>query len=86
IIGSNSNLTTQIDNGKVEVVLNNNLDLDTNGSIKMGSSSSLPLGLGPVTNVNRFGMTTGNALAGTSINLTGVTVASPFGITNLNST
>ncbi|MGE6329502.1 ESPR-type extended signal peptide-containing protein, partial [Psychrobacter pacificensis] len=86
IIGSNSNLTTQIDNGKVEVVLNNNLDLDTNGSIKMGSSSSLPPGLGPVTNVNRFGMTTGNALAGTSINLTGVTVASPLGITNLNST
>ncbi|MGA6100568.1 ESPR-type extended signal peptide-containing protein, partial [Psychrobacter pocilloporae] len=86
IIGSNSNLTTQIDNGKVEVVLNNNLDLDANGSIKMGSSSSLPLGLGPVTNVNRFGMTTGNALVGTSINLTGVTVASPLGITNLNST
>ncbi|WP_153045432.1 ESPR-type extended signal peptide-containing protein [Psychrobacter sp. L7] len=84
IIGSNGNITTQVDSGKVEVVLNNNLDLDTNGSIKMGTST--PFGLGPVTNVNRYGMTTSNALAGTSINLTGVTVASPLGITNLNST
>lgn len=82
IIGSNGNITTQVDSGKVEVVLNNNLDLDTNGSIKMGTST--PFGLGPVTNVNRYGMTTSNALAGTSINLTGVTVASPLGITNLN--
>ncbi|ABE75006.1 YadA-like family protein [Psychrobacter cryohalolentis] len=86
IIGSNSNITTTAASGKVKVVLNNNLDLNTNGSVKMGNSSSLPLGLGPVTTVDRLGMITGNAFANTSIDLTGVTVASPLGITNLNST
>ena len=86
IIGSNSNITTTAASGKVKVVLNNNLDLNANGSVKMGSSSSLPHGLGPVTTIDRLGMITGNAFANTSIDLTGVTVASPLGITNLNST
>jgi len=80
IIGSNSNLTTQIDNGKVEVVLNNNLDLDTNGSVKMGSSSSLPYNLGPVTTVNSLGVLTGNWLGSTAVTGAGIIVNGPLGI------
>ncbi|MGP9637037.1 YadA-like family protein [Psychrobacter sp. AOP3-A1-26] len=78
VVGSNSNITTQVNGGKVEVALNNNLDLGANGSVKMGTSA--PFGLGPVTTVNRLGMTTGNIAGSTSVTGLGVVVNGPFGI------
>ncbi|MGB6926449.1 YadA-like family protein [Psychrobacter sp.] len=68
IIGSNSNLTTQIDNGKVEVVLNNDLDLGNNGSVSTGNIVG-------GTQVDRFGMITGGLAMG------GVTTVSGLGVT-----
>ncbi|MBE0407260.1 YadA-like family protein [Psychrobacter sp. AOP22-C1-22] len=78
IVGSNSNITTQVNGGKVEVALNNNLDLGANGSVKMGTSA--PFGLGPVTSVNRLGVTTGNIAGSTAVTGLGVVVNGPFGI------
>ncbi|WP_298734823.1 YadA-like family protein [uncultured Psychrobacter sp.] len=68
IIGSNGNITTQVDSGKVEVVLNNNLDLGNNGTVTTGNVLS-------GTNVNRLGMVTGGLLTG------GVTTVSGAGVT-----
>lgn len=39
IVGSNSNITTKVVNGKVAVDLNNNLDLGKTGSVKMGNTT-----------------------------------------------
>src|SRR5699024_9676318 len=78
VVGANNNITTKVIDGKVAVDLNNNLDLGKTGSVKMGTSS--PFGLGPVTTVDRTGMTTGNALASTDVNGLGVFVNGPLGI------
>ena len=77
VIGSNSNITTTAANGKVEIALNNNLDLDTNGSVRMGSGGLF--GLGSVTTVNRNGMRTGNILRNTVVTDSGVSVNGIFG-------
>ena len=39
VVGSNSNITTKVVNGKVAVDLNNNLDLGKTGSVKMGNTT-----------------------------------------------
>ena len=98
VVGSNNNIDTRVNNGKVEVQLNNNLDLGNNGSVKMGSAS--PFGLGSTTTLDRSGLTTGNALLNTTvdglgvrtgnalINTTvsslGVAVSNPFSTTTLS--
>jgi len=78
VVGSNNNIDTRVNNGKIEVELNDNLDLGNNGSVKMGSSN--PIGLGPVTTINRLGLTTGNTLGSTAVNGLGVFVNGPLGI------
>ncbi len=83
IVGSNSNITTQENGGKIEVVLNNNLDLGNAGSVTMGTSA--PFGLGSVTTVDRLGLSTGNVLFNTDVNGFGVFIDGPFG-TNANLT
>src|SRR5690606_5102226 len=65
-------------NNSLTVKLAKNIDLGASGSVKMGTSS--PFGLGPVTTVDRTGMTTGNALASTDVNGLGVFVNGPLGI------
>ena len=59
VVGSNNNIDTRVKNGKIEVELNDNLDLGKNGSVKMGSA--FPLGLGNTTTLDGSGLTTGNA-------------------------
>ncbi|WP_201595668.1 YadA-like family protein [Psychrobacter vallis] len=78
LVGSNNNIDTRVNNGKIEVELNDNLDLGSTGSIKIGSSS--PFGLGLVTTVNRLGLITGNGLGSTAVNGAGVFVNGPLGI------
>ncbi|WP_201557078.1 ESPR-type extended signal peptide-containing protein [Psychrobacter sp. 72-O-c] len=78
IVGSNNNIDTQVKNNKIEVELNNNLDLGKSGSVKMGTSGFL--GLSPVTTVDRLGLTTGNILGNTKVNGAGVFVNGPLGI------
>ncbi|MGO2506123.1 MAG: beta strand repeat-containing protein, partial [Psychrobacter alimentarius] len=98
VVGSNNNIDTRVNNGKVEVQLNDNLDLGNNGSVKMGSGA--PFGLGSTTTLDRSGLTTGNALLNTTvdglgvrtgnalINTTvsslGVAVSNPFSTTTLS--
>ncbi|PKH81981.1 YadA-like family protein [Psychrobacter sp. 4Bb] len=67
-------------NNTLTVKLAENVDLGTNGSVKMGSSSSLPYSLGPVTTVNSLGVLTGNWLGSTAVNGLGVFVNGPLGI------
>ena len=78
VVGSNNNIDTRVENGKIEVALNDNLDLGKSGSIKMGSSH--PIGFGPVTTINRLGLTTGNILGSTAVNGLGVFVNGPLNI------
>lgn len=66
--------------GTLKVKLAKNIDLGASGSVKMGSSSSLPLNLGPVTTVDRLGLRTGNALTNTDVNGLGVFVKGPLDI------
>ncbi|WP_201547842.1 YadA-like family protein [Psychrobacter namhaensis] len=99
VVGSNDNIDTRVRNGKIEVKLNNDLDLGSNGSVKMGSS--FPFGLGRTTTLDRSGLTTGNsllnttvdglgvrtgnALVNTRVSSLGVTVSNPFSTTVLSS-
>ncbi|HAV46689.1 MAG TPA: hypothetical protein DCX43_00530, partial [Psychrobacter sp.] len=76
IVGSNSNITTKVVNGKVAVDLNNNLDLGKTGSVKMGGSSLLA----PATTVNGLGLLTGNVLGSTAVTGAGIIVNGPLGI------
>ncbi|GAF52339.1 hypothetical protein JCM18900_1851 [Psychrobacter sp. JCM 18900] len=62
------------------VKLAENVDLGTNGSVKMGSSSSIPYSLGPVTTVNSLGVLTGNWLGSTAVTGAGIIVNGPLGI------
>ncbi|MDN3447087.1 YadA-like family protein [Psychrobacter sp. APC 3281] len=62
------------------VKLAENVDLGTNGSVKMGSSSSLPYSLGPVTTANSLGVLTGNWLGSTAVTGAGIIVNGPLGI------
>ena len=78
VVGSNNNIDTRVKNGKIEVALNNNLDLGKTGSVTMGSSA--PWGLGLVTTVDRLGMRTGDSLVSTNVNALGVFVNGPAGI------
>ena len=73
IVGANNNIGTRVNNGKVEVQLNNNLDLGNNGSVSTGNLAS-------GTSVNRLGIVTGGLLTG------GVTTVSGAGVsvTGLN--
>ncbi len=73
VVGSNNNIDTRVNNGKVEVQLNNNLDLGNNGSVSTGNLAS-------GTSVNRLGIVTGGLLTG------GVTTVSGAGVsvTGLN--
>ncbi|MDA5132265.1 YadA-like family protein [Psychrobacter sp. ANT_H3] len=64
--------------GTLTVKLAKNIDLGKTGSVKMGTSS--PYGLGPVTTVDRLGISTGNSLASTDVNGLGVFVNGPLGI------
>ncbi|WP_394210886.1 YadA-like family protein [Psychrobacter piscatorii] len=68
VVGSNDNIDTRVRNGKIEVKLNNDLDLGSNGSVSTGNI------LGG-TQVNRFGMVTGGLAMG------GVTTVSGVGVT-----
>ncbi|MDN3398904.1 YadA-like family protein, partial [Psychrobacter sp. APC 3426] len=70
IVGSNSNIDTQVNtvDGTVEIALNDNLDLGNNGTVTTGNLLS-------GTNVNRLGMVTGGLLTG------GVTTVSGAGVT-----
>ena len=74
VVGSNNNIDTRVNNGNIEVQLNDNLDLGNNGSVSTGNAIS-------GTNVNRLGIVTGGLLAG------GVTTVSGAGVsvTGLNS-
>ncbi|MEC5210574.1 autotransporter adhesin [Psychrobacter sp. PL15] len=85
VVGSNSNITTKVAGGKIAIALNNDLDLGANGSVTMGSS--FPIGLGPVTTVDRLGVRTGNALVNTIVSGVGVTVSTinPFNPLNPSS-
>src|SRR5690606_25719119 len=64
--------------GTLTVKLAKNIDLGKTGSVKMGTSSLY--GLGPVTTVDRLGISTGNSLASTDVNGLGVFVNGPLGI------
>lgn len=79
VVGSNNNIDTRVNNGKVEVQLNDNLDLGNNGSVSTGNAIS-------GTNVNRLGIVTGGLLAGgvTTVSGTGVSVTglNPFNPTS----
>jgi len=68
VVGSNDNIDTRVRNGKIEVELNNDLDLGSNGSISTGNIFS-------GTQVNRLGMVTGGLAMG------GVTTVSGLGVT-----
>ncbi|WP_413787011.1 YadA-like family protein [Psychrobacter sp. NG27] len=68
VVGSNDNIDTRVRNGKIEVKLNNNLDLGSNGSVSTGN-------LFNGTSVNRLGIVTGGFLTG------GVTTVSGAGVT-----
>ncbi|MGE6480092.1 ESPR-type extended signal peptide-containing protein, partial [Psychrobacter namhaensis] len=68
VVGSNDNIDTRVRNGKIEVKLNNDLDLGSNGSISTGNIFS-------GTQVNRLGMVTGGLAMG------GVTTVSGLGVT-----
>ncbi|WP_406947604.1 hypothetical protein, partial [Psychrobacter alimentarius] len=79
IVGANNNIGTRVNNGKVEVQLNNNLDLGNNGSVSTGNLAS-------GTSVNRLGIVTGGLLTGgvTSVSGAGVSVTglNPFNPTS----
>ena len=68
VVGSNENIDTRVRNGKIEVKLNNDLDLGSNGSVSTGNIFG-------GTQVNRFGMATGGLAMG------GVTTVSGVGVT-----
>ncbi|MGE6573264.1 hypothetical protein ACQKEE_12865, partial [Psychrobacter namhaensis] len=68
VVGSNDNIDTRVRNGKIEVKLNNDLDLGSNGSISTGNIFG-------GTQVNRLGMVTGGLAMG------GVTTVSGLGVT-----
>jgi autotransporter adhesin len=78
VVGSNSNITTKVVDGKIAVALNNDLDLGTTGSVEMGNAGFL--NLGPVTTVNRLGVFTGNVLGSTAVTGAGIIVNGPLGI------
>ncbi|GAA0803622.1 ESPR-type extended signal peptide-containing protein [Psychrobacter piscatorii] len=73
VVGSNDNIDTRVRNGKIEVKLNNDLDLGSNGSVSTGNVVN-------GTSVNRLGIVTGGLLTG------GVTTVSGAGVsvTGLN--
>ena len=68
VVGSNNNIDTRVNNGKIEVELNDNLDLGTTGSVSTGNFLNS-------TTVNGLGMVTGGVLTG------GVTTVSGAGVT-----
>jgi autotransporter adhesin len=70
LVGSNNNVTTKKVGDKVEIDLNNNLDLSNTGSVKIGSGGFL--GLGNTTTLDRSGLTTGNSLLNTTVDGLGV--------------
>ncbi len=67
VVGSNDNIDTRVRNGKIEVKLNNDLDLGNNGSVSTGNIFG-------GTQVNRLGMVTGG------LGLGGVTTVSGVGV------
>jgi|28_taG_2_1085356.scaffolds.fasta_scaffold00100_18 autotransporter adhesin len=82
IVGSNENIDTKVRNGKIEVKLNNDLDLGKNGSVKMGSNS--PYGFGSTTTLDRSGLTTGNSYLNTTVDGSGVRTGSGLASTAVN--
>ncbi|OOF79287.1 hypothetical protein BKG96_02985 [Rodentibacter caecimuris] len=58
VIGGNSNINTTVANGKIQINLNNSLDLGNNGNVKLGN-----------TNLNSTGLTINN---GPSVTTTGI--------------
>lgn len=62
----------------LSIKLAKNIDLGKTGSVTMGSSS--PLGLGPVTTVDRLGVRTGSIVGSTAVTGLGVLVNGPLGI------
>ena len=79
VVGSNDNIDTRVRNGKIEVKLNNDLDLGNNGSVSTGNIFG-------GTQVNRLGMVTGGLAMGgvTTVSGAGVTVTgiNPFNPSN----
>ena len=68
VVGSNSNIDTRVKNGKIEVELNDNLNLGTTGSVSTGNLLN-------GTTVNGLGIVTGGVLTGvTTVSGAGVTV------------
>lgn len=62
----------------LSIKLAKNIDLGKTGSVTMGSSA--PLGLGPVTTVDRLGVRTGSIVGSTAVTGLGVLVNGPLGI------
>nr|WP_289056041.1 YadA-like family protein [uncultured Psychrobacter sp.] len=62
----------------LSIKLAKNIDLGKTGSVTMGSRS--PLGLGPVTTVDRLGVRTGSIVGSTAVTGLGVLVNGPLGI------
>ncbi|MCQ9122041.1 hypothetical protein MUU45_000001 [Rodentibacter pneumotropicus] len=58
VVGGNSNINTTVANGKIQINLNNSLDLGNNGNVKLGN-----------TNLNSTGLTISN---GPSVTTTGI--------------
>lgn len=68
VVGSNSNIDTRVKNGKIEVELNDNLNLGTTGSVSTGNLLN-------GTTINGLGIVTGGVLTGvTTVSGAGVTV------------
>ena len=82
VVGSNDNIDTRVKNGKIEVKLNNDLDLGSNGSVEMGSS--FPGGFGRTTTLDRSGLTTGNSYVSTTVDGLGVRTGSVLASTSVN--
>jgi len=77
VVGSNDNIDTIVKNGKIEVKLNNDLNLGNNGSISTGNIFG-------GTQVNRLGIVTGGLLMGgvTTVSGVGVTVTGTHPLSN----
>ena len=80
VVGSNNNIDTRVKNGKVEVELNDNLNLGTTGSVSTGNLLN-------GTTVNGLGMVTGGVFTGvTTVSGAGVTVTGINPLTNTSLT
>lgn len=80
VVGSNSNIDTRVNNGKIEVELNDNLNLGTTGSVSTGNllNGTTVNGLGVVTGGVSTGITT---VSGAGVTVTGGSILNPANAT-----